>query len=311
MSLVEKALQKLQATRQAATVPSGLYEPAPFVVGTVERRDNKPAAPGAAVSVETPLRPAKIVRVNRDALAAAGLIPPQKEAPEIADQFRAIKRPLIRKITELADVQPSPRLLMLSSALPGDGKTFTSINLALSMAMERNFTVLLADADMAKPHVTRIFGADQEPGLLDILQDPTRPVESVILGTDIPSLSLLPAGKQTSTATELLASERMKEVAARLVSLYPRGVILFDTSPVLLTNEPRVLAPLMGQIVVVVKAGVTPQQAVIDATSLLAAEGRISLILNEATLSGPMGYYYGHRYGYGSGSIPPKPSADR
>lgn len=303
MSLVEKALQKLQATRQASQVPSGLREPAPFVVGTVERRDNKASSPG--VSLETPpLRPAKIVRVKREALAAAGLIPAENESPEIGDQFRAIKRPLIRRMTELADAVPSPRLLMLSSALPGDGKTFTSINLALSMALERNFTVLLADADMAKPHVTRMFGAEQEPGLLDVLQDPTRPVESVILGTDIPSLSLLPAGKQSSTATELLASERMKEVATRLTSLYPRGVILFDTSPVLLTNEPRVLAPLMGQIVMVVKAGVTPQQAVIDAAALLGAEGRIALILNEAPLSGPMGYYYGHRYGYGSVSVP-------
>ena len=306
MSLVEKALQKLQSSRQA--VPPGIHE-VPFVVGTVERRDKSGGAGGPHVSVELP-RPAKIVRVNRDALRVAKLIAPDRESPEIADQFRAIKRPLIRRMNEGAGVQPPPQLLMLSSALPGDGKTFTSINMALSMAMERNFPVLLVDADVAKPHVTRMFGAEQEPGLLDVLADASRPIESVILGTDIPSLSLLPAGKQVATATELLASERMREIAARLAELYQRGVVLLDTSPVLLTNEPRVLAPLMGQIVVVVKAGVTPQQALRDAVGLLGAEGRVSLILNEAPLSGPMGYYYGHRYGYGSSpspTLPPPP----
>jgi protein-tyrosine kinase len=311
VSLVEKALQKLQSSRQAQ-VPSGLHE-VPFVVGTVERRDKVPAgASGPHVSLEPP-RPSKIVRVNREALRAAKLIAPERESAEVADQFRAIKRPLIRRMAEGAGVQPPPQLLMLSSALPGDGKTFTSINLALSMALERNFAVLLVDADVAKPHVTRIFGAEQEPGLLDVLGDPSRPIESVILGTDIPSLSLLPAGKQISTATELLASERMREVATRLADLYQRGVVLLDTSPVLLTNEPRVLAPIMGQIVVVVKAGVTPQQALRDAVALLGAEGRISLILNEAPLSGPMGYYYGHRYGYGSSTspTPPPPPPDR
>lgn len=308
MSLVEKALQKLQSTRQAAAVPAGIHE-VPFVVGTVERREKASAGAGPHVAVEPAIRPSKFVRIDRDALRAAKLLPPEGESAEISDQFRAIKRPLIRRMTEFADVQPPPQLLMLSSALPGDGKTFTSINMALSMALERNFAVLLVDADMAKPHVTRMFGAEQEPGLLDVLQDPGRSIESVILGTDIPSLSLLPAGKQTSTATELLASERMREVATRLAALHQRGVVLFDTSPVLLTNEPRVLAPLMGQIVVVVKAGVTPQQALRDAVGLLGAEGRVSLVLNEAALSGPMGYYYGHRYGYGSvpKSIPPPP----
>jgi len=304
VSLVEKALQKLQSNRQAASAPAGVLE-VPSVVGTVERRERVPSgAPHVSVEVA---RPSKIVRIDRDALRAAKLIAPEREAPEIADKFRAIKRPLIRKMSEGSDVQPPPQLLMLSSALPGDGKTFTSINLALSMALERHFSVLLVDADVAKPHLTRMFGAEQEPGLLDVLADPGKPVESVILGTDIPSLSLLPAGKQSSTATELLASERMREVALRLANLHQRGVVLFDTSPVLLTNEPRVLAPLMGQIVVVVKAGVTPQQALRDAVALLGAEGRVSLILNEAALSGPMGYYYGHRYGYGSNVAPIPP----
>ena len=302
MSLVEKALHKLQATRQPQTQPMHVTEQPPLShtpAPSPQERAQKTSATGSTY-LEPP-RPTKTVRIDRDALRVAGLLPPDSEAREVADQFRAIKRPLIRRALELRDSTELPgQLVMLASALPGDGKTFTTINLALSMALERNFTVLLVDADVAKPHVTRLVGAEDEPGLIDVLSDPSRPVESVILGTDIPSLHVLPAGRATSTATEWIASDRMREVGMRLAALYQRGVVLFDSSPILLTNEPRVLAPLVGQIIVVVKAGVTPQQAVHDSVEILNAGTRVSLVLNEAPLSGPMGYYYGHRYGYGS-----------
>lgn len=302
MSLVEKALHKLQASRQGQSMPA--HTPETSVAGTPERTPKTHAT--GATSPEMP-QPTKTLHIDRDALRAVGLLPPESEAREIADQFRAIKRPLIRRSLEARGANEQPgQLVMLASALPGDGKTFTSINLALSMALERNFTVLLVDADVAKPHVTRLVGADDEPGLVDVLSDPNRSVESVILGTDIPSLHVLPAGRNTSTATELIASDRMREITARLAALYQRGIVLFDSSPVLLTNEPRVLAPMMGQIIMVVKAGITPQQAVHDSAEFLNAGPRLSLVLNEAPLSGPMGYYYGHRYGYGSRP----PSAD-
>ncbi len=303
MSLVEKALQKLQANRPA-TQAAAARQDVPLVVGTVERREKVTVNAASQPNLEVP-RPAKIVRVDRSALRLAGLIPPEQEASEISDQFRAIKRPLIRGMSEpVPEGRRPPNLLMIASALPGDGKTFTSINLALSMALERNFSVLLVDADVAKPHVTRMFGAQDEPGLLDVLVDPSRSIESVILGTDVPSLSLLPAGRQTSTATELLASDRMREIANRLAAIYSRGAVVLDSSPILLTNEPRVLAPFVGHVIIVVKAGITPQQAVQDSIELIGVNTSVSLVLNEAPLSGPMGYYYGHRYGYGTNSAP-------
>jgi protein-tyrosine kinase len=159
--------------------------------------------------------------------------------------------------------------------------------------------VLLIDADVPKPHLTRALELEREPGLLDLLSKPELRAEDVILATDVPGLHMLPAGSHSETANELLASARMKEVVARLAELYGHGIVLFDSPPVLLTNESRSLGAMLGQVVLVVRAGVTPQQAVIDAVGLL-GEGRpINLVLNGAELRGPAGYYYGYRYGYG------------
>lgn len=240
------------------------------------------------------------------------MLPPASQERELSHQFRAIKRPLIQRAGEPPTGDVSPRTLMISSALPGDGKTFTSLNLALSLAMERDFRVLLVDADAPKPHLSRTFGLEGEAGLLDLLADSTRRVESVIYRTDVPQLDLMPAGGGSEAATELLASARMKEMVGRLAALYGRGVVLFDSPPVLLTSESRSLAAFLGQIVVVVKAGTTPQQAVRDTVQILGQPTRMSLVLNHADLGGPMGYYYGYGYGYGqaqgSGAAPDSPS---
>ena len=128
---------------------------------------------------------------------------------------------------------------MMASAMPGEGKTFTSINLALSMALEKDLSVLLVDADVAKPHISRTFGVEQEPGLLDLLKDESSRVESVILPTDVPNLCILPAGKQSDTATELLASQRMQIVANHLEATDPNRIVLIDSPPLLLTSDAR------------------------------------------------------------------------
>jgi capsular exopolysaccharide synthesis family protein len=187
---------------------------------------------------------------------------------------------------------------MTASALPGDGKTFTCMNLAFSMSIEKDYEVVLVDGDVAKPHISTVFGVDKERGLLDVLSDPSLDVESVILPTNVPRLSLLPAGRRSDTATELLASGRMAEVAQQLAALGDNVIVLFDSPPVLLTSDARVLMNQAGQIVLVVKAGVTPQQAVKDAIDTIGEGKNIRLVLNQAELSGPFGSFYGYRYGY-------------
>jgi protein-tyrosine kinase len=296
VSLVEKAIEKLRAGGDAAR--KHVAAPPPVVAKVVNAavpayraRDSRPDLP--------PYNPNKLVKVDRSALSVLGLVPPADQERELMDQYRAIKRPLLRAAFHSERTEgPSPQLVMIASALPGDGKTFTCLNLAFSMAREKDHSVLLVDADVIKPHVSRLFGVDKEPGLLDLLANPDLDPRSLILPTDIPGLTFLPAGTAAENATELLASARMREVVAQLSAMDPSRVVLLDTLPILLTSESRVLATLVGQIVLVVKAGVTPQHAVADALSAIGEGKSVSLVLNQAELTGPMGYYYGYRYGY-------------
>jgi Mrp family chromosome partitioning ATPase len=174
--------------------------------------------------------------------------------------------------------------------------------------MEKDFAVLLVDGDVAKPHVSEIFGAADEPGLLDLLVDPNRPIESVILSTDTPRLSLLPAGRRSELATELLASARMRQVIEMLERLDPQMLIVVDSPPLLVTSEARVLSTLFEQIVLVVLAGSTQQQAILDAIEAIGEKPGLRLVLNQATHVGPGGNYYGYGYNYGNVSGSPKNS---
>jgi protein-tyrosine kinase len=297
VSFVEKALKKIQANSR----PPQPRQEEPVVFGRVVTPDDSVRhvhrEPLRTPKAPIPRPNAKIVHVDREGLRASALLPPEAQERELADQYRAIKRPLIETAIN-APQGNEAQLIMTASALPGDGKTFTCINLALSLSLEKDYTVLLVDGDVAKPHISKVFGVDKEPGLLDVLADPTLDIESVILPTDVPRLSLLPAGRHSETATELLASGRMTQVAQQLAARSHRGIVLFDTPPVLLTSEARVLTGLAGQVVLVVKAGVTPQQAVKDAIETIGAAKNVRLVLNQAELSGPLGYYYGYRYGY-------------
>jgi exopolysaccharide/PEP-CTERM locus tyrosine autokinase len=296
VSLVERALQKIQASDRAkrAAAPA----PPAVVVGEVVARSELRPAP--APKPAPPINPNRVVKVDRDALRSSGLLPPVEHEKMLADQYRAIKRPLIRAAFESSEQREGPpqQLIMIASALPGDGKTFTGVNLAMSMAREADHSVVLVDGDVVKPHLSKLFGIDREPGLLDVLADETLDIRSVILPTDIPGLSLVPAGTASETATEMIASARMGHVLQQLVSWNPTGIVLFDSLPILLTSEARALATLMGQVVMVIKAGGTPQQAVSDSLEALGKDKKVWLVLNQAETSGPLGYYYGSQYGY-------------
>jgi protein-tyrosine kinase len=300
MSLVEKALRKLQTTRPTAPPPT-VVTPTAGVLRPSERMPpgSIVAAPPAVAAPFVP-HSSKIVAIDRDRLRSLDVLPPHAQEREIATQFRTIKRPLIDYAFGADGTPQGPQrhTIMVASALPGDGKTFTSLNLALSLAMELDLTVLLVDADALKPHLSHVLHVEHEPGLLDLLAKPELRAEDVILATDLPRLMVLPAGTPSDTSAELLASARMQELIAHLASLVGRGIVVFDSPPVLLTNESRSLAAMLGQVVLVVRAAVTPQQAVIDAVGLLGEGRHISLVLNGAELRGPAGYYYGYRYGY-------------
>lgn len=292
MSLIEKALRKGQEAQKVADrATPRAYEPA------------EPARDAGVAARRSLGDPARRRQLDRDALRQDGLLAPLREERAISHQFRTIKRPLIRRAFEAGNAgQPagraSARAIMVTSALPGDGKTFTSLNLALSMAMERDHSVILVDGDVPKPHISRIFAAENEPGLLDVLQDPHMTVESALLATDEPNLCILPVGRQSLQATELLASARMRGIIDELQALDPQGIVLLDSSPIMLTSEARVLSSLFGQVVMVVRAGGTPQQAVLDAMGVIGEGPEVNIVLNQA-LHVADGAYYGYGSYYG------------
>ncbi len=290
MSLVERALKKFHETRAPESEPAAQPTTEGSVVETSEWSSDR---------VEPPR---KKVIVSRTDLRAAGVIPPAAHERVSAEQYRHIKRALIRNISGRSEVQiEHPRLIMMTSALSGDGKTFTSVNLAMSLASERDRNCLLVDGDVAKPHVDNLFGVQDEPGLLDALQDDSLDVESLVLPTDVPGLSILPAGQRREGTTELLASERMHLILQRLEGRDPRRVVLFDSPPILLSSEARILLNVMGQIVFVVRSGVTPKAAVLEALGQIDDSHFVGLILNQSETQ-PSGGYYGYGYGYGAES---------
>lgn len=293
MSLVEQALKKLQQAREGG-------QPARPEPTLQSRQRHEPADHRDPMAQTMPTRvvvPQNTLQVNHGALRAAGFLPPDSHERRVANEFRNIKRPLIANaLGRGGQKTQNGRLIMVTSSLPGDGKTFTSINLALSLAQEMELSVLLVDADVAKRHISRLLGVEGERGLMDVLREPNADADAVVYGTEVPNLCVLPAGKPSENATELLASPRMEEVIKQLGSRADSRIVIFDSPPVLLTSESRALAGLVGQIVLVVCAGVTPQRAVFDSLDILGDGRQVSIVLNQADegQSGEYGYaYYG------------------
>ena len=277
MSVIENAIKRLQASRDGAV---------PVARERTAAARRLEAAPEAVPS-------GRVVRVDLDGLRAAGLLPPAHQEREIAQQYRQIKRPLINNAQGRGvERLPEGNLLLVASAVPGEGKTFTALNLALSMRLEEDVTVLLVDGDVVNPRLSQILGADDARGLLDVIKDPALSLASAMLPTDVPGLSFLPAGHQDPNATELLASARMAEVAAQLAGQDTSRMVVFDSAPLLLTTESQALTQIAGQIVVVVRADLTPQHVVMDALDTLSESKSVSLVLNQSMKQPHAGYYY-------------------
>jgi protein-tyrosine kinase len=240
------------------------------------------------------VRPSPAI-LDRAALRSAGLLPPADQDRQLSYQYRKIKRPLIaHALGRGVERLPKGYLIMVASAMPGEGKSFTAVNLALSLSKEKDLKVLLVDADVAKPHLSRVLGLESERGLLDVLRDPTLDIETVIRPTDMPTLFFLSAGVSSADATELLASERMERLALELGQRAGQWIVLFDTSPLAQTSESPALAAVAGQVVVVVRAESTPQPVVLEALEALEGHPAVALILNQSLRSATSGYYYGY-----------------
>lgn len=295
MSLIEKAVERLEGLQQDPTKTGGSpfqrQEPLPAAKYADENEERKlHGGPATAISQQ--------IDLDLERLAAAGFITTNAPGSLTAEEFRVLKRPLLANVVGSAAPIRNANLIMVTSSLPGEGKTFTAVNLAMSIAMELDRTVLLVDADVARPSLPRVLGLPQRKGLLDVLQDKSLKLSDVLLRTNVDKLTILAAGTHDAHATELLASEAMGRLLNDIARRYSDRIIIFDSPPLLLTTEARVLATRMGQIVFVVRAEETPQNAVKDAVATIEPCPVKLMVLNQARNVGNVAYGYEYGYGY-------------
>lgn len=301
---------------RSAPVPAELVAPAPRTIPTPPLADAPVATPEHAfaparqfadeagptnvqrTATAEPVRFCGPVHtIDREGLRSRGMIVPEAGATALLEEFRIVKRQLLAAAQAAGDA--AARRILVCSALPGDGKTFCAVNLAIAMAGERDSEVVLVDADFAKPSILSTLALPKAAGLMDALADPAVKVEDLVLATDIPGLFVLPAGGQTNADSEWLASARTAEVLDRLTRHAPNRMIVFDSPPALAASPAADLARHVGQAVLVARADKTGRNALEDAVHLLGACPDIKLLLNGTHFS-PSGRRFGTYYGYGT-----------
>lgn len=305
-SSIEKAAQRLEQLRKAGVILPG--DKTRSSDANVPESANIPdhaahfvAMEGDAGHAASHLQAApKVVQMDLTALSASGFVTPNAPRSVTTDQYRVIKRPLLDNATgKGASLVANGNLIMVTSALPGEGKSFTAINLAMSLAMELDHTVMLVDADVTRPSVMAKLGLPPAAGLLDVLRDEKIKLSDVLLRTNVDKLTLLPSGLPHDRATELLASDAMTGLLEEMSKRYSDRIIIFDSPPLLLTTEARVLAGHMGQVVMVVRAEKTLQSDVEHALSTIESCPIKLMVLNQVRNQGLGAYGYGYGHGYG------------
>ena len=325
MSLIEKAAKRLEELRRSgANAPEDSsaapalpqdpprappeHVPTPeALVREINARDAEPA-PAAAVRAAKPRKPtayrneglvkvaapANLVEIDLARLKERGFVTPDEPQSLIADEFRVVKRRILSNAQGPGGTGvKNGNLVLVASALQGEGKTFTAANLAISIAMEYDNTVLLVDGDVAHPSLPDLLGLPKSPGLLDVLTREDLDLDDAIRPTNIDGLSVLPAGTRNRRATELLASEKMALLLREMASRVPDRIIIFDSPPLLATTEARVLSTHMGQIVMVVAADATSQHAVRQALATIENCEVVLMLLNKSAKT-DVGTYYGY-----------------
>jgi protein-tyrosine kinase len=292
--VVAKEEEPLPSVLRRHVRPSAEPQPAPpdALASGRATMDLAQAAPAGPDDTNTPRHRARRFDIDFTRLAERGLLTPDLPQSRVANEFRVAKRPLINNsIGKSAVPVENARRIMITSALPGEGKSYVSLNLAMSIAMERDSTVLLIEGDPTRPSLATLMGLPPQKGLIDLLVNPNLDVSDVLIRTNLGRLSFIPAGTRHHHSTELLASKAMENLVNEVASRYEDRILIFDSPPILAAPEPRVLARYMGQIVFVIEAERTSQSVVLEALDALEACPVVMTLLNKTT-SQEAGYYY-------------------
>ena len=291
--------QKMEKENTSATITELVakteQEGSRFFKSADEKDDVQPIV-DAADSPQPPPQESDKVYIKEILRKNNMLVHGSRLGPQFADEYRRIKRPLLSNVFgKSSSLVEKGNLILVTSAIPGEGKTHTAINLALSIAQERDHTVLLVDCDVTRHGASRMLEIADRPGLVDIIESDSFTVGDAILRTDVPELCLISAGKQHEFVTELLASQKMSELVAEIGERYSDRVVIFDGPPLLPTPQTQVLTSLVGQVVFVIEAGKTPQSIVEEALNMIPEEQATGLVMNKGEgISSYKSYYYGY-----------------
>jgi receptor protein-tyrosine kinase len=286
MNLIEEAAKRLQELEKA-----GIGAPPPLPrknEASAVRIDPLPELVARAAEAREraePRRESTFIHIDLARLQADGFITPGMRESRLMHEFRVIKRPLIQNALSKGVPVTNRNLIMVTSALPGEGKTFVAVNLAMSIAMEVDCTVLLVDADVVAPTIPATLGVQKAKGLMDVLTDPSIALGTVLQRTNIERLSVLQAGTPQRGASELLASDGMTRLLNDLSSRYPDRIVVFDSPPLLATR--------MGQVLMVVEAERTTHGVLESALATVESCPLVLTMLNKAPES-DAGSYYGY-----------------
>ena len=270
MSRIEKALEK--AAQMRSDAPSAVVA-------------EKPQSTAASVIRQTA---ARTITINADNRLLTAIADPHSA---VSEQYRKLKSSLVR----LTNQDSFRNLLMVTSAIAGEGKSLTAANLAISMAQEYDLTVLLIDADLRRPSIHSYLGFEQTIGLSDCLQDGID-IGEAIIKTNISKLSVISAGREVAKPLELFASKKMQELMAEIKHRYNDRYVIIDTPPLLPFAETRSLAHIVDGVVFVIHEGVTPQESVLEAREILKGCPVLGVVLNESTAIDTESSHYSRYY---------------
>jgi receptor protein-tyrosine kinase len=298
MNSIEKALQKQNAEQDKQQNTQSSIEKAQQKTSVAPSTQDVSHTPSAEVTAKATHKKQSI-EIDIEALGKKGFVSSNSERQLINEEYRAIKRKLLdNAFGPLSKSLNNSNIIMVTSSRPSEGKTFTAVNLALSIALEKDKTVLLVDADVLRPNVMRTLELKNKEGLMEYLLDEKKDISEVMNTTNVENLRIIAAGKSHHLSTELLASEKMYDAVEQFANRYPDRVVIVDTPPMLGINETAILANLAGQAILVTEESKSRLVDIENAVNQLNPDMAIGFVVNKSARGNTDGTGYGYGYYY-------------
>ena len=305
LNLIQRAMQRTALSRTAVPVDNGALKKAngqPKIASAAQKEaNNVPSQPHWKAEPAQIAREAELVHFDYAKLRSSRIVTPDNTNSATYNEFRSLKRKLIPMTRDRESGTMTSNVVMVTSALPREGKTFTVMNLAICLAAERNSNVILVDGDVVRGSISDYFHGENQDGLVDLLTEKRQRIADLLHPcADLPGLHVLFAGSRHQAASELLASHRMANICSSLSKHFEQSIVLFDTPPVLATSETPAIAAHAHHLIMLVASGQSGRHQVVAALEEVSRCPSISLLFNRSSqwlrpLSEP--YYY-KEYGH-------------